>query len=97
VLAFAGFGDPPASLWGAPAYAARVILRRRALRADLDRARRRRSPDVGLYEASLRAADDAAVRSGVAFAVVMLVVALVAIAVAARLVLHSNASLELPW
>lgn len=64
LVAFAGFGDPPTSIFGAPSYALRVILRRRALRRDLERARRRKSADVGLYEASLRAADDGAIRSG---------------------------------
>jgi hypothetical protein len=64
LVAFAGFGDPPASIFGAPSYAVRVILRRRALRRDLERARRRKSADVGLYEASLRAADDGAIRNG---------------------------------
>ena len=65
LVAFAGFGDPPASVWATPAYALRVSLRRRDLRRDLALARRRHSPDVGLYEASLRSADDAAVRNGI--------------------------------
>ena len=65
LVAFAGFGDPPASVWGTPAYALRVIMRRRDLRRDLALARRRHSPDVGLYEASLRTSDDAAVRNGI--------------------------------
>jgi hypothetical protein len=65
LVAFAGFGDPPASVWRTPAYALRVILRRRDLGRDLALARRRNSPDVGLYEASLRTSDDAAVRNGI--------------------------------
>jgi hypothetical protein len=65
LVAFAGFGDPPAGLWGAPAYAMRVIERRRVLRAALHRARSLRSQDVGLYEAALDAADPAAVRRGI--------------------------------
>ena len=64
LVAFAGFGEPPASVWGTPAYAMRVFDRRRVLRAALLRARALRSQDVGLYEAALEAADHAAVRKG---------------------------------
>jgi hypothetical protein len=70
LVAFAGFGDPPARVWGTPAYALRVMMRRRDLRRDLTLARRRHSPDVGLYEASLRTADDGAVRNGMIVAAV---------------------------
>ncbi len=65
LVAFAGFGAPPATLWGTPAYAVRVVERRRVLRAALGRARSLRSHDVGLYEAALEAADDDAVRKGI--------------------------------
>ncbi len=65
LVAFSGFGDPPTSVWGTPGYALRVIARRRTLRRDLKLARLRHSHDVGLYEASLRTADDGAVRNGV--------------------------------
>ena len=64
LVAFAGFGDPPRSVWTTPAYAVRVAMRKRSLRADLVSARSRRSHDVGIYEASLRSADDRAVRNG---------------------------------
>ena len=64
IVAFAGFGEPPRSLWGTPAYAMRVFERRRVLRAALQRARALRSQDVALYEAALDAADHAAVRRG---------------------------------
>lgn len=73
LLAFSGFGDAPRGLWAAPAYALRVIVRRKALLQDLAAARARHSPDVGLYEASLCTADDDAVRRGV---IVMFAVAL---------------------
>lgn len=73
LLAFAGFGDSPTGVFGTPAYAVRVTVRRRALRADLARARQRKSHDVGLYEASLRTADDAAVRMGFIVAAMLLV------------------------
>lgn len=93
-VAFAGFGDPPSSLWGAPAYALRVIVRRRSLRGDLALARRRRSADVGLYEASLRSADDAAVRSGITLTVGLLVIAT---ALVAATVYLASGVLDVPW
>lgn len=64
LVAFAGFGDAPAGLFSYPGYALRVLRRRRVLKRDLEGARHRRSQDVGLYEASLRTADDRAVRKG---------------------------------
>jgi hypothetical protein len=70
LVAFSGFGDPPTSVFGTPAYAARVIARRRTLRRDLKLARLRHSHDVGLYEASLRTADAGAVRKGLVLTVV---------------------------
>lgn len=85
LVAFAGFGDPPFAILGTPRYALRVILRRRSLRADLALARRRRSPDVGLYEASLRTADDGALRTGMALWAIMLVVAVLLVGAAVHL------------
>ena len=72
LVAFAGFGAPPAGILGTPAYALRVTMRRRSLNADLARARLCRSQDVSLYEASLRTADDGAVRTGVVLAASMI-------------------------
>lgn len=57
IFAFAGFGLPPETIAGAPAYAVRVLLRKRILRAGLAVARRQRSADVELYESALRTAD----------------------------------------
>jgi hypothetical protein len=85
LVAFAGFGDPPPGIFGAPGYALRVILRRRTLRADLARARLRRSHDVLLYEASLRTADDDAVRMGLVVWGAMLTLGLVFLAAAVQL------------
>jgi hypothetical protein len=82
ILAFAGFGDPPDDLFATPAYALRVILRRRALRADLERARSHRSQDVALYEASLRVPDDGAVTMGAAVASTLSAVAIMFLAAA---------------
>lgn len=77
LVAFAGYGDPPTTLWGAPAYAMRVFERRRVLRATLHRARALRSQDVALYEAALRAADPTAVRRGVLLMVFTVAIVLV--------------------
>ncbi len=89
LVAFAGFGNPPDSLWGAPAYALRVLDRRRVLRVALARARSLRSHDVALYEAALEAADPAAVRKGilVGLTTVAIVVAICAQAITGVLVL----------
>ena len=89
LVAFAGFGDPPDSVWGTPAYAMRVLDRRRVLRAALARARRLRSQDVALYEAALGAADAGAVRTGilVGLATVAVVTAICAQAITGAVVL----------
>jgi len=94
LVAFSGFGVPPVSVFGAPAYAARVILRRRTLRRELELARRRHSQDVGLYEASLRTADDTAVRNGILVTVVFFTMMTLLAWTAFRL--FSN-SLAVPW
>lgn len=94
LIAFAGFGEPPETIWGAPAYALRVVLRRRALRGNLELARRHRSADVGLYEASLRAADDAAVRNGLVFAAAISGVVVLLAGATVQLV---TGALPLPW
>lgn len=89
LAAFAGFGDPPSGILDTPTYAMRVIMRRRALKADLARARLRRSPDVGLYEASLRTADAGAVRMGLVVSAVMLALGLALVAAALHLLVSS--------
>jgi hypothetical protein len=91
LVAFAGYGDPPATLWGTPAYAMRVFERRRVLRAALFRARSLRSQDVGLYAAALEAADDAAVRKGVT---IVLVAVAIAIVICAQVI---TGAVPLPW
>jgi hypothetical protein len=94
LVAFAGFGDPPDSIFGSPSYALRVILRRRSLRGDLERARRRKSPDVGLYEASLRAADDSAVRNGLVLMSVVTVLVMMLVLAATQVI---TGALHIPW
>ena len=56
-------------------YAVRVVLRQLELRTDLESLRRRRSPDVPLYEAALRAYDKKTFRLGMAINVAALTVA----------------------
>ena len=75
LLAFAKFGELPRTIWGAPLYALRVHRRRRTLQRELDDARRRRSPDVALYEAALRTADMPTVHVGISVAVAIAVLA----------------------
>ncbi|MDF2696396.1 MAG: hypothetical protein K0S65_4779, partial [Labilithrix sp.] len=43
--------------WGSPAYAVKVLLRQFELRQDLASLKKRRSPDVPLYERALRTHD----------------------------------------
>lgn len=53
----ARYPEVPAKTWEAPLYFGRVVLRQFELRQDLGSLRRRRSPDVPLYEAALKAYD----------------------------------------
>jgi hypothetical protein len=91
IAQFAGFGEAPASLFRAPAFAFKTLARKRKLELDLEAARAKLSPDVGLYEAALRMADNGAVRRGLAVVgvsavlSVLLVVAAVEIAMTMRL------------
>jgi hypothetical protein len=62
----AKYPSPPTKVGQAPMYAVRVILRQLELRTDLESLRRRRSPDVALYEAALRAYDKKTFRLGIA-------------------------------
>lgn len=71
----AKYPAPPAAVSGAPMYAVRVIMRQLELRTDLESLRRRRSPDVPLYEAALRAYDAKTFRLGMAINCAALAVA----------------------
>jgi hypothetical protein len=55
-----------------------VFVRRRALAQDLKSAKRRRSPDVALYEAALRAADSRAIWRGIGLTVLFVLLGVVA-------------------
>ena len=67
---------PPQSIANAPMYALRVVMRQFELRTDLESLRRRRSPDVPLYEAALRAYDVKTFRLGMAINFAALTVAM---------------------
>jgi hypothetical protein len=49
----ARYPDPPSRIWETPVYAVKVLWRQFELRQDLTALRRRRSPDVPLYERAL--------------------------------------------
>jgi hypothetical protein len=66
---------PPTKITQAPMYTVRVILRQLELRTDLESLRRRRSPDVPLYEAALRAYDTRTFRLGMAINCAVLAIA----------------------
>lgn len=71
----AKFPAPPTGIAHAPMYAARVVIRQLELRTDLESLRRRRSPDVPLYEAALKAYEPKTFRLGMAINIALLVVA----------------------
>lgn len=53
----ARYPSPPSKMWETPAYALKVLWRQFELRQDLASLRKRRSPDVPLYERALAAHD----------------------------------------
>jgi hypothetical protein len=53
----ARYPPPPSAVWQAPGYALRVLWRQFELRQDLTSLRKRRSPDVPLYERALKTHD----------------------------------------
>lgn len=64
----AGYPPPPSEAWRAPVYALHVIRRQLELRQDLAALRRRRSPDVALYERALGVHDARTFARGLALA-----------------------------
>lgn len=60
------YPPPPAKIWQSPMYAVKVVMRQFEIRSDLESLRRRRSPDVPLYEAALRSYDAKSFRLGLA-------------------------------
>ncbi len=57
---------PPEKVWEAPAYALKVLWRQLELRQDLATLRKRRSPDVRLYERALQTHDEKTFALGLA-------------------------------
>ena len=70
----AKYPDPPEQIWRAPKYALQVLWRQFELRNDLESLRRRRSPDVPLYEAALKAYDPRTFTLGLAIDIAIVVV-----------------------
>ena len=69
----ARFPNPPNAVWQAPGYALKVLWRQFELRQDLTSLRRRRSPDVPLYERALKTHDPKAFALGLALTGAMFV------------------------
>lgn len=82
IVAFAGFGIPPEDLTDTPAYALRVIARKRVLRAGLTVARAHRPQDVALYEAALECADGPAAAKGIALLFIVVAAGIAAVVAA---------------
>ncbi|MDB4942743.1 MAG: hypothetical protein JWP97_2277 [Labilithrix sp.] len=66
----------PEKVWQTPKYAIQVLVRQFELRTDLESLRRRRSPDVPLYEGALRAYDHKTFRLGLSLLIAFSTVAL---------------------
>jgi len=62
----ARYPTPPDKIWEAPVYAIRVMLRQLELRQDLASLKKKRSPDVPLYERALRTHDAKTLMVGLA-------------------------------
>lgn len=73
----ARYPTAPAKVWETPAYAMKVLFRQLELRQDLTSLRRRRSPDVRLYERALELHDARAYKLGLAITCAVLTVATV--------------------
>ena len=80
IVAFAGFGIVPTRLTDAPAYALRVLARRRVLNAGLAVARAQRPQDIELYEAALATADASTMTKGIALIVAVILAGIAAVA-----------------
>ena len=62
----ANYPPAPAKIWQAPKYALQVLYRQFELKQDLESLKRKRSPDVGLYERALRTHDPKMYKTGLA-------------------------------
>ena len=66
---------PPQKIWQAPVYSVKVILRQFEIRSDLESLRRRRSPDVPLYERALASYDGKSFMLGLAINIAVFTIA----------------------
>ena len=65
-MKIANYPPAPAKIWQAPKYALQVLYRQFELKQDLESLKRKRSPDVGLYERALRTHDPKMYKTGLA-------------------------------
>ncbi|MBX3231563.1 MAG: hypothetical protein KIT84_23955 [Labilithrix sp.] len=72
----ARYPTPPAKVWETPIYAIRVLLRQFELRQDIASLRKKRSPDVALYERALKTHDGTNFAVGLAITCAMITVAM---------------------
>lgn len=73
----ANYPAPPAKVWHAPKYALQVLYRQFELKQNLESLRRKRSPDVGLYERALSTHDPKMYKTGLAITGIALFLAMV--------------------
>ena len=71
----ARYPAPPTKVWESPFYAMRVLWRQFELRQDIASLKKRRSPDVALYERALKTHDSTHLMIGVAITLAALTVA----------------------
>lgn len=71
----ARYSVPPNQVWKSPLYALKVLWRQFELHQDLASLRKRRSPDVPLYERALKTYDQDAFTRGLTLTCIMLVIA----------------------
>lgn len=73
----ANYPPVPEKIWQAPRYALSVLYRQFELKQDLESLKRKRSPDVGLYERALRTHDPKMYKAGLAITGIAIFVAAV--------------------
>ena len=71
----ARYPAPPQSWWQTPGYAMRVLYRQFELRQDIDALKKKRSPDVPLYERALKMHDGGKFITGMAISFALFMVA----------------------
>lgn len=74
-MMIAKYPPPPQVWWKTPGYAMRVLLRQFELRQDIDALKKKRSPDVPLYERALKMHDGGKFITGMAISFAIFMVA----------------------